>query len=95
MKILRAPWSAARRVGRWIADRLKDLFYAPGNKKLDNGRLAAFGSFVMVALAVAHNIRVGQPIDLGPTGLLGGLAALLAAVEIYLVRDRKARGDGP
>jgi len=85
---------AVKRLWRWIVKRLKDLFYGPGNHKLDHGRCAAFGAFVLMLAATAHNIRIGAAIDLGPAGLGGGLAAVLAAVEIYLVRDRKARGDG-
>ena len=81
-----------KRIWTWITARARDLFYGPGNATLDHGRLASFSAFVMVAAAVVHNIRVGQPIDLGPTGLPAGLGLLLAAVEIYLVRDRKARG---
>lgn len=83
-----------RSILRWIVERLKDLFYSPGNKRLDNGRVAAFLAFALMIGAVAQNIRIGAAIDVGPAGLGGGLAAVLAAVEIYLVRDRKAReGD--
>lgn len=81
-----------RKLWGWIVRRLKDLFYGPGNNTLDHGRCVAFGAFVLMLAATVQNIRIGAAIDLGPAGLGGGLAAVLAAVEIYLVRDRKARG---
>lgn len=84
--------SRLRSILRWIAERLKDLFYSPGNKRLDNGRVAAFFAFALMLVAVAQNIRIGAAIDVGPTGLGGGLAAVLAAAEYYLFKDRAQRG---
>jgi hypothetical protein len=83
-----------RRVGRWIAERLKDLFYGPGNKSLDHGRVMVFVSVATVVAGVGHNVRLGQPIDLGPMGLPGGLGAILTAAVIYIVKDRQRNGDG-
>lgn len=85
-------WAFIKRAGRWIAERLKDLLYNPGNRKLDNGRVAVFLAFGMMIGAVAQNVRIGAAIDVGPAGLGGGLAAVLAAAEFYLFKDRAQRG---
>lgn len=82
-----------RRVGRWISERLKDLFYGPGNSNLDHGRVTAFLSFATIVAGLVHNIRLGQPIDLGPAGLPGGLALVLGALVVYLYKDRHGVGQ--
>lgn len=70
---------------RWIGDRLKDAFYSTDNLGLDLAR-------VLVTLAVSgelageyHNVRLHQPLDLGPNGFGGGMAAILTAGAAYLV----------
>lgn len=81
-----------RLIGRWLADRLKDLFYTPGNKALDHGRVAAFLCGAMMLGGVINNVMLRQPIDLGPAGLGGGLAAVLGAAVIYMFKDRQKGG---
>lgn len=78
---------------RWIAERLKDLLYGPGNSSLDSGRLVAWAALGMMFWGMAYNIQLKQPIDLGPAGVGGGLAAVLGALVIYLFKDRQQR-DG-
>ena len=78
---------------RWIAERLKDLLYDPTNEHLDPGRCAAWVGIALVFLATIHNVHHKEPIDLGPTGIPGGLAALLGALQFYLYHDRKASGQ--
>ena len=78
---------------RWIADRLKDLLYDPTNLHLDPGRVAAWLSIALIVTAAIHNAHIHQPIDLGPTGLPGGLAGLLGALVIYLYHDRRVNGQ--
>jgi hypothetical protein len=81
---------------RWIAARLKDLFYGVGNNHLDHGRVAAFICLATLIAATAYNMRLRQPIDLGPGGLGGGLGAVLTAAVIYMFKDRqKGGGDVP
>jgi len=82
-----------RSILRWIADRLKDLFYCAGNQHLDHGRVAAFLCGAMMLGATVSSIILKQPIDLGPNGLGGGLAALLGAAVIYMFKDRQAGGE--
>lgn len=58
---------------------LKDLFYGPGNHFLDLGRLVAFAGLVTSIAAAGWNVYLHQPFDLGPTGFLGGMAAVISA----------------
>lgn len=68
-----------RAAGGWIADRLKDLFYGENNLHLElNRAFAGLAGFLMLA-GMAWDIFKGQPIDLGPGGLGGGLAAVITA----------------
>ena len=68
---------------------IKDLLKGPGNVAWDLGRLAvALGTGSVVA-SVVWNILLGLPIELGPTGLPGGLGAFFGgcAALIY-AKDR-------
>jgi hypothetical protein len=80
------------KVGRWIAERLKDLFYGVGNTHLDHGRVAAFLCLSTLIGAAVWNMHLRQPIDLGPNGLGGGLGCILTAAVIYMFKDRQASG---
>lgn len=82
--------SRLRRIGRWIVERLKDLFYIAGNDHLDHGRVVAFIALCALIGGEIHNIHLKQPIDLGPAGLGGGLTGVLGALVIYLFKDRQA-----
>lgn len=81
-----------RRIGGWFVERLKDLFYGPGNNHLDYGRLGAMIAFGSLIAAQIHNMHLKQPIDLGPAGLGGGLAAVLGALQFYLFKERQRAG---
>lgn len=63
---------------------LKDLFYGPGNYYLDLGRVVAFVGVVASLGAAIYNARLGQPFDLGPSGFLGGLGAVIAAAAALM-----------
>lgn len=76
----------------WIAARLKDLLYGPGNSTLDIGRVTALGSAFLLTGATVWNMSRGKEIDLGPAGLGGGLAGILTAAVVYIYHDRKT-GD--
>jgi hypothetical protein len=43
----------------------------------------------------AHDIYLKQPIDLGPGGLGGGLAAVVGALGVYLFKDRQQAATTP
>jgi hypothetical protein len=68
---------------------IKDLFYGPGNLAADLGRIVGALAVAMMLGGQVWNIMLGLPIELGPTGLGGGLAAVLggAAALIY-AKDR-------
>lgn len=78
-----------------VALRLKDLFYGPANAYLDLGRiLAALTSLALIG-AQLWNIYLGKEIDLGPSGLGGGLAAVLtAAAALIAAKDIARRKAG-
>ena len=63
---------------RWIGKRLKDLWYGPGNRHLDLGRLIATFSVLTMIGAVCWNIHLGKPID-NLQGLGVGLGAIITA----------------
>jgi len=63
---------------------LKDLFYNTDNEHADLPRILAFSAIVAEFVGEWHNIKLKQPLDLGPGGLGGGLAAILTAAAAYL-----------
>lgn len=70
---------------------LRDLFMGPNNSFWDLGRILAFVSTLAMLGAQVWNIHLGLPIDLGPAGLGGGLAAVItAAAVLILAKDRAA-----
>jgi hypothetical protein len=77
-------WRTIRRFFRWLADRIKDLFYGPGNMYLDLGRILATVTAVALVGAQLWNIYLGKEIDLGPGGLGGGLAAVITAIAALI-----------
>jgi len=73
-----------RRILRWIATRLKDVFYDTDNEHLDGARVIAYVAILSELWAVKHNMQLKQPIDLGPGGLGGGLTGILGAAAGFL-----------
>jgi hypothetical protein len=68
---------------------LKDLFMGVGNQAWDLGRIIAAAGIAMMLGGQVWNILLGLPVELGPTGLGGGLGLVLtgAAAMIY-AKDR-------
>lgn len=81
-----------RAVFRWVAARLKDLFYGPGNTYLDLGRIISTAVAIALIGAQLWNIHLGKEIDLGPGGLGGGLAALITAIAALIAAKDIAHG---
>lgn len=77
---------------RWIAARLKDLFYGPGNRYLDLGRVVGFVAALAIICAALWNMWLGEPIELGPAGLGGGLAAVVGAIAGLIAAKDYVRG---
>ena len=76
-------------VMRWLGERLKDLLYDATNDHLDPGRVLGWIAALSLVWAAAWNMHLGKEIDLGATGFPGGLAALLGALVLYILKDRK------
>lgn len=80
-------WRWIKRVGRWLADRAKDLFYSVGNEHLDLARVVGAIFAGLAAFALFWNaLHLGKEIDLaaflgGLTALAGGIAALIATKD--------------
>lgn len=91
-------WVFLTRIGRWIADRLKDLFYTVGNEHLDLARVTGAFFAGLAAFALFWNaLHLGKEIDLaaflgGLTALAGGIAALIATKDWA---RKKAKGNDP
>jgi hypothetical protein len=68
---------------------LKDLLFDATNSSLDWGRLVGVTAVLSVLIAAAGNFYHGKEIDIGPTGLPGGLATILAAASFYIIKDRQ------
>lgn len=72
---------------------LRDLLAGPENKFWDLGRiLAMISSLAMIAGAV-WNVLLGLPLELGPTGFGGGLAAVLGGCAALIYAKDRARAE--
>lgn len=79
-----------RRALRWIAERLKDLFYSVGNEHLDLARLigALFAGLAAFSL-FWNSLHLGKEIDLA--AFLGGLTALAGGIAVMIATKEWAR----
>lgn len=68
---------------------LRDLFYGPGNVGADLARIIGAFAVVIMAVAVGHNMRLGQPIDLLALGT--GLGAVLTSIALFVTGKDYAR----
>lgn len=73
----------------------KDLLFDAQNSHLDWGRLMGILAVASILVAAFGNYHMGKEIDLGPTGLPGGLATILAAAAYYIIRDRQNTDANP
>lgn len=75
---------------RWLANRLKDLFYGPGNVHLDLGRVVSFIVSLAPVGAAIWNARLGKEINLQDFGL--GIAAVVTACAVLIAaKDAEKR----
>jgi hypothetical protein len=75
-----------------------DLFKGPGNHYWDLARIIATLAVLAEVGGQAWNIHLHKEIDLGPSGLGGGLASILTAAAVFLAAktySRKAHVDIP
>ena len=73
----------------------KDLLYGPGNLYLDLGRVLAFLLPLAMVGGAGWNVWLGLPLDLGPAGLGGGLAAVATAVAALIYVKDKSGAPSP
>lgn len=72
---------------------LRDLLAGPDNLYWDLGRiLAALGSLTLIGGAV-WNVLLGLPVELGPTGLGGGFAALFTSCAALIYAKDRAKAE--
>lgn len=70
-----------------------DLFKGPDNSYWDLGRIVAgLSVFTMIAGQI-WNMLLGLPLELGPTGLGGGLAAVLGGAAALIYAKDKAKAE--
>ncbi len=71
---------------RWVGRFIQDLFWSTDNLGADLARFLAFAAVVGELIALRHNMNIKPkvPIDLGPGGLGGGMAAILTAAAGFL-----------
>lgn len=68
---------------------LRGLFYGPGNTDPDIGRIGGSLAILSMFLGAGWNVSLGLPLELGPAGFGGGLAAVCTAVGAWIyVKDR-------
>lgn len=72
---------------------LKDLFYGPGNVSADLGRILGAVGVLMMLGGQVWNIALGLPLELGPAGLGGGLAAVIGAVAALVYAKDRAKAE--
>lgn len=72
---------------------IKDLFKNPGNLAWDLARFIATGGGLLMVAAQAWNMHLGLPIELGPTGLGGGLGAVMAGQAALIFAKDKAGAE--
>jgi hypothetical protein len=72
---------------------VRDLLFGPGNEHLELGRVLAALGGAMMAGAAGWNVSLGLPIDLGPTGLGGGLGAVFAGAAGLIWAKNRAQTE--
>ncbi len=72
---------------------LRDLFMGVGNSAWDLGRIVGAVGILMMLSGQAWNVLLGLPIDLGPAGLGGGLAAVLGGSAALIYAKDRAKSE--
>lgn len=72
---------------------VKDLLKGPSNLYWDLGRVAVLTGVLMVMASTGWNVWLGLPIDLGVTGLPGGLGAFFGGCAALIYAKDKANAE--
>lgn len=70
-----------------------DLLKGPDNKAWDLGRILALVSSLSMIAGQVWNMLLGLPLELGPTGFGGGLAAVLGGAAALIYAKDRARAE--
>jgi len=70
-----------------------DLFKGPDNQHWDLGRIIGFLAPTALVAGAIWNVMLGLPIDLGPTGFAGGIAAVVTACAALIYAKDRARAE--
>lgn len=71
----------------------KDLLKGPGNEAWDLGRILALLSALSMLGGELWNVSLGLPLELGPTGFGGGLAAVLGGAAALIYAKDRAKAE--
>lgn len=72
---------------------IRDLLKGPSNLYWDLGRVAVLTGVLMVLGSTLWNLWLGLPIDLGVTGLPGGLGAFFGGCAALIYAKDKADAE--
>lgn len=72
---------------------ITDLLKGPGNEAWDLGRIAVALGILVVISAAIWNMLLGLPIELGPTGLPGGMAAFYGGCAALIYAKDRAKAE--
>lgn len=70
-----------------------DLLKGPDNLHWDLGRILALVSSLAMVAGQVWNMLLGLPLELGPTGFGGGLAAVLGGAAALIYAKDRARAE--
>lgn len=72
---------------------LRDLFMGVGNQNWDIGRIGGGLAVLAMFAAAGWNVALGLPLELGPTGFGGGLAAVLGGAAAWIYAKDRAKAE--
>ncbi len=78
---------------RWLGDLFRDLFYGMGNAHAELARILGALAVIAMFSAAGWNMYLGLPIELGPTGFGGGLAAVMTASAAWTYAKDRASSE--
>ena len=70
-----------------------DLLKGPDNLHWDLGRILSLASALSMIGGELWNVLLGLPLELGPTGFGGGLAAVLGGCAALIYAKDRARAE--
>jgi hypothetical protein len=71
----------------------RDILMGIGNQNWDFGRLMGILSIFIMFAGAGWNVSLGLPLELGPTGFGGGLAAVVTASAALIYAKDRARAE--